>query len=145
MAAVINADGLILGRLCTHIAKRLLNGEEIVVVNAEKTVVSGRAVQLKEFYHHRTERGSSQKKAKGPFYPRAADMMFKHAVRNMVNYKSPRGRAAYKRLKVFVGVPKEFKEAKLETLESARKPHIVRFTYLGEIAKHMGSKRGVSE
>ncbi len=145
MVAVIDANGLIMGRLCTHVAKRLLNGEEIAVVNAEMAVISGRAVQLKAFYQHRTERGSSQKKAKGPFYPRTSDQIFKRAVRNMVNYKKPRGRDALKRLKVYVGVPKEFKDAKLETLESARKPHIVKFTYLGEISKHMGSKRGTSE
>ena len=33
---IIDADGLILGRMSSAIAKRLLNGEEIVIINAEK-------------------------------------------------------------------------------------------------------------
>jgi large subunit ribosomal protein L13 len=142
--AVVDASGLILGRLCTHLAKRLLNGEEIFVVNAEKALVSGRSVQLKEHYKHRTERASSQMKAKGPYYPRTADMMLKRAVRGMLQYKKPRGRDAYRRLKVYVGVPKEFQDMKAETLESAKKPHLVKYTSLGEIAKHMGSSREVA-
>ena len=39
---IINADGLIIGRMASIIAKRLLNGEEIVIVNAEKAVLSGK-------------------------------------------------------------------------------------------------------
>ncbi|MEM4704878.1 MAG: uL13 family ribosomal protein, partial [Candidatus Bathyarchaeia archaeon] len=39
--AVINADGLILGRMATYVAKRLLKGESIIIVNAEKAVLSG--------------------------------------------------------------------------------------------------------
>ncbi len=38
---VVDASGLILGRAASVIAKRLLNGESIVVVNAEKAVVTG--------------------------------------------------------------------------------------------------------
>lgn len=143
--AVVDAEGLIMGRLCTHVAKRLLNGEEIAVVNAEKALVSGRPVQIKAFYKHRTERASSQMKAKGPYYPRTPDLIMKRAVRNMVNYKSSHGRDAMKRLKVYVGVPKELADQKKETVEGARKPHLIRYISLGDLAKHMGSKRGVAK
>ncbi|MCJ7561395.1 MAG: uL13 family ribosomal protein, partial [Thermoplasmata archaeon] len=55
--AVIDADGLVLGRLCTHVAKRLLNGEEIAIVNAENAIISGNRVQLLAFYKQRRSRG----------------------------------------------------------------------------------------
>jgi large subunit ribosomal protein L13 len=139
MVAVINAEGLILGRLCSNVAKRLRNGEEIVVVNAERAVVSGRRAQLFEFYRHRRNRASSQTKAKGPFYPREADMILKRTVRGMVEYKRPAGRAAYKRLKVYLGVPKEYKGAKAESIEGARKTHLAKYVYLGDISKELGS------
>jgi len=42
--AVIDASGHILGRLSSKIAKRLLNGEKIVVVNAEEGSNNGRQV-----------------------------------------------------------------------------------------------------
>lgn len=138
---VINADGLIMGRLCSHVAKRLRNGEEIVIVNAEKAVISGNRAQLYEFYSHRRNRASSQTKAKGPFYPRTADRIVKRSVRGMIEYKRPAGRAALKRLRVYLGVPREFKDAKLETLESAKKPHLSRYVLLGEISSEMGARK----
>lgn len=140
MAVVINAEGLILGRLCTHVAKRIRNGDEVVVLNAEKAVVSGRKEQLLEFYLHRRHRASSQSKAKGPYYPRTADRILKRTVRGMIEYRKPWGRAAYKRLRVYIGVPNEFKSAKAETIETAKKPHLVKYVYLGEITKHLGAK-----
>ena len=139
--AVINAEGLILGRLSSHVAKRLRNGEEIVILNAEKAVISGRRKQLVEFYAHRRTRGASQTKAKGPFYPRTSDAILKRTVRGMVEYKKPTGRAALKRLRVYLGVPKEFKDVKMETLESAKKPHLVKFVHLGDISKELGAKQ----
>jgi large subunit ribosomal protein L13 len=141
LVAVINAEGLILGRLSSHVAKRLRNGEEIVILNAEKAIISGRRKQLVEFYAHRRTRGASQTKAKGPFYPRTSDAILKRTVRGMVEYKKPTGRAALKRLRVYLGVPKEFKDAKMETLETAKKPHLAKFVHLGDISKELGAKQ----
>ncbi|MCU0852737.1 MAG: 50S ribosomal protein L13 [Thermoplasmata archaeon] len=141
MAVVFNADGLVLGRLSSHIAKRLRQGEEIVVINADKAVVSGRRAQLLEFYKHRMTRGESQSKAKGPNYPRTSDQILKRTVRGMVEYKKPSGRAALKRLTVYIGVPKEYKASKYETFEEARKSHLEKYLLLGDISKEMGSKR----
>lgn len=143
--AVINADGLVLGRLCTHVAKRLRNGEELVVVNAERAIVSGNRPQLLEFYRHRTHRASSQYKKKGPHYPRTPDRILKRSVRGMIEYKKPSGRAALKRLKVYIGVPKEYAAAQMETLDSAKKPHLDKYVYLGDISKELGFGKGVNE
>jgi large subunit ribosomal protein L13 len=137
LAVVIDANGLILGRLCTHVAKRILNGEEIVVVNAEKAVVSGRRAQLLEFYRHRTKRGKSHL-TKGPYYPKTADRIVKRSVRGMVERNKPSGRAALRRLKVYLGVPPEFAKAKAETVEGAKKPYLTKYVYLGEISKELG-------
>jgi large subunit ribosomal protein L13 len=142
MVAVINAEGLILGRLCTHVAKRLRNGEEIVVVNAEKAIISGRRAQILEEHKMKRRIGSQMK---GPFFPRTPDQMLKRSTRNMLEWKKPSGRAAYKRLKVYVGVPREFKDTKAETVENAKKPHLIRYVSLGEVSQELGSKRSVSK
>jgi len=139
--AVIDASGLILGRLCSHVAKRLRNGEEIIIINAEKAVISGRRAQLLAFYQHRTKRGLSQSKAKGPHYPRTADRIMKRSVRGMIEYRKPAGRAALKRLRVYLGCPNTLKSAKAETVEGARKPHLVKYVYLGDITKEMGASQ----
>ena len=48
---VIDSEGLILGRLATQTAKMLLEGEEVVILNAEKAVVSGSPrMIMKEYY-----------------------------------------------------------------------------------------------
>ncbi len=143
--AVINADGLVLGRLCTHVAKRLRNGEELVVVNAERAVVSGNRAQLLEFYSHRRHRASSQYKMKGPHYPRTPDRILKRSVRGMIEYKKPSGRAAFMRLKVYIGVPKEYASAQMESLDIAKKPNLAKFVYLGDISKELGSGEGVKQ
>jgi len=142
---VINADGLVLGRLCTHVAKRLRNGEELIVVNAERAIVSGNRAQLLEFYKHRRNRASSQYKMKGPHYPRTPDRIVKRSVRGMLEYRKPSGRAAYKRLRVYIGVPKEYASAQMETLDSAKKPNLAKYVYLGDISKELGSGKGVTE
>jgi large subunit ribosomal protein L13 len=137
---VIDADGLILGRLSTHVAKRLMNGEDIAVVNAEKAIISGNKVQLLGHYKHRRERGTRNH---GPFFPRDPDMILKRTVRGMLDYKKPSGRAAYRRLRVYVGVPKELRSEKAETLETAKKPHLAKYTTLAAISKELGSTREV--
>ncbi|MCE4599363.1 MAG: uL13 family ribosomal protein, partial [Desulfurococcales archaeon] len=47
---VVDGSGMILGRLASIVAKKLLEGYRIHVVNAEKIVVSGDPVKLKQFY-----------------------------------------------------------------------------------------------
>ena len=134
---IIDAEGLILGRMASVIAKRLLKGEEIVMVNAEKAVLSGRkrnrVPEAKEFL----EVGS--KLEQGPFHYRRPDRIVRKTVRGMLPYKQPKGKQAYKRLKVYMGVPSEFGEQKTETLEAAqaRKLTCAHFT-LGEFAKELG-------
>ncbi|HNR58089.1 MAG TPA: uL13 family ribosomal protein, partial [Methanothrix sp.] len=39
---IIDASGMILGRLSSLAASELLAGEEIYIVNAEKAIISGR-------------------------------------------------------------------------------------------------------
>jgi len=106
-AVVINADGLILGRMCSKIAKRLLNGEEIIVVNAEKAILSGRRTSKVKEAHVFLEVG---KPVTGPFHYRRPDRILRRTVRGMLPFKKPKGKQAYKRLKVFIGTPDELKD-----------------------------------
>ena len=139
-AVVINADGLILGRMCSKIAKRLLNGEEIIVVNAEKAILSGRRTSKVKEAHVFLEVG---KPVTGPFHYRRPDRILRRTVRGMLPFKKPKGKQAYKRLKVFIGTPDELKDQRTETLEEtqAKKLTCSYFT-LGEFAKEIGWNQG---
>ncbi len=136
MVAVIDSEGAVMGRLCTVIAKRLLNGEEIVVVNAEKAIVTGKKVMIKAHYKHEREVGTYRK---GPFYPRMPDRILKRTVRGMLPYQEPHGRTALKRLKCFIGVPKELQGQTFEKITTAEK-HPVDFMTLQEVAQFLGAK-----
>jgi large subunit ribosomal protein L13 len=132
----VNAEGLIIGRMCSKIAKRLLNGEEVIILNAEKAVFSGKKKSKIAEAHLFLEVGAPMR---GPFHYRRPDRFLRKTVRGMVPYKQPKGKTAYKRLKVFMGIPFEYKDQKLITFEEAssanlKGPH---FT-LGELATEIG-------
>src|SRR3972149_7595449 len=117
---VIDAKNLIVGRLATHVAKRLLRGESVTVVNAEEGIISGARTYILAKYLHRRERKSIVTPARpGPFSPRRPEAILRRAVRGMLPYEKARGREAYKRLKVFLGVPEDLKGASAETVVEA--------------------------
>ena len=133
---LINAEGLVVGRLASNVAKQILNGEEVVIVNAEKAVISGSRKAILTEYRGRRELTHARK---GPHYPRMPDRILKRTVRGMIPYQTPRGRTAYKNLKVYIGVPKEFEKKKFETVAGASKVP-ARFLTLGEVSESLGAK-----
>jgi large subunit ribosomal protein L13 len=136
MVTIIDADGAVLGRLCTVVAKRLLNGEEIAVVNSEKAIVTGKKDMVKAHYKHEREVGTYRK---GPFYPRMPDRLVKRTVRGMIPYQSPHGRVAYRRLKCYIGVPIALKNQPVEKVPTAQKK-VANFMTIQEICKFLGAK-----
>ena len=67
---VINAENLIIGRLATYVAKKVLEGEKVIVVNSEKAVVTGKKEDILRRYKQRADRGDA---IKGPFFPKTSD------------------------------------------------------------------------
>ena len=136
MVTIIDAEGAVLGRLCTVVAKRLLNGEEIAIIHSEKAIVTGKKDMIKAHYKHEREVGTYRK---GPFYPRMPDRILKRTVRGMIPYQEPHGRTAYKRLKCYIGVPKEFQGKPFEKITVAEK-HPADFMTLQEVSQFLGAK-----
>ncbi len=138
--AIVNGEGLILGRMCSGVAKRLLKGEQIVVVNAEKVIISGKRKSKVAEAHEFLEVGAPER---GPFHSRRPDRIVCKTVRGMVPWRLPKGKAAYKRLKVFLGVPEQFKDQTMETDPHAQASKLTgpHFT-LGELAAEIGWNKG---
>lgn len=137
---LINADGLILGRMASQVAKRLLNGEELIIVNAEKAVLSGKRkskiAEAKQFL----EVGAPMR---GPFHCRRPDRIVRKTVRGMLPYTQSKGKNAYARLKVFMGVPLALKDHPMDTFKEAQVTKLKgpRLTLL-ELAKEVGWNEG---
>jgi large subunit ribosomal protein L13 len=136
MTAIIDASGATLGRLSTNAAKRLLKGEEIAVVNSEKAIISGKKPTIKNSYKQKRELGTYRK---GPFYPRMPDKIVKRTIRGMIPYQTPHGRSAFKRLKCYIGIPKEFEGREFEKISEAEKQP-VDFITIEELSKFLGAK-----
>lgn len=137
MVVVINAEGHVLGRLSTYVAKRLLDGEEVVVVNAEKAIITGSRDEVFKRYYDKYKRG---KVTNGPFFPKRADLIMKRTVRGMIPFMRSTGRNVYRNLKVYVGVPKEMANADMMKVESATNIWTDKYVTLGEISEHLGSR-----
>src|SRR3989338_6386483 len=105
---VINGDKAIFGRLQASSAKKLLEGEDVVVVNAEKTVFSGNKVSIIDRY--RAKRNIQQKAnpEHSPKYPVRPDMFLKYALKGMLPKKNATGKQALHKFNAYLGMPKEF-------------------------------------
>jgi large subunit ribosomal protein L13 len=135
-AIIIDAKGLILGRMASIIAKRLLQGESVIVLNAEKTAISGKRLQIVKEAKTFLEVGHPRK---GPYHPRRPDKIVRRTIRGMLPRQKPKGRQAFKRLRVYLGAPMEFEDKKIQTIleasaEKLKSPYIT----VGELAKEIG-------
>ncbi|WP_297549839.1 50S ribosomal protein L13 [Thermococcus sp.] len=139
---IINAEGLILGRLASKVAKMLLEGEEVVIVNAEKAIITGNREDIFAKYKQRTELRTRTNPRRGPFYPKRSDEIVRRTVRGMLPWKTDRGRKAFRRLRVYVGIPKEFEGKELETISEAHMSRLStpKYVTVGEVAKFLGGK-----
>lgn len=119
---VIDVDGAVMGRAASIIAKRLLNGEEIIVVNAEKAIISGKRKRVLERYRKKITEWVSyyNPKKNSPKFKRRPDLFFKRVVRGMLPWKTPKGRQAYKRLRVYIGFPESISKENVEKLADAK-------------------------
>lgn len=139
---IIDATDLILGRMASFVAKRLLEGEQVTIVNAERAVISGRRKATLDGYDAWLEIRNLVNPRKGPFHFRRPDDLVRRTVRGMLPFDKPRGRDAYRRLRVHVGVPPEFRGRKLESVPGASLERLgtKRFIRIAEISKHLGAK-----
>lgn len=119
---VIDADGVVLGRLAAEVAKILRGkhrpsftpnvdcGDNVIIVNAEKVKVTGNKLQDKVFYWHTNHPGGVKQRTMGQIlggkYPERA---ITKAVERMVP-RGPLGRQQMSNLRVYAG-PKHPHEA----------------------------------
>ena len=136
MVTVVDASGAVLGRMASIVAKRLLKGEEIAIVNAEKAIILGDEQMVKQEYREKREIGTQRK---GPFFPRMPHMIVKRTIRGMLPYQQPKGREAMKRLKCYIGVPDEYKDANMERVGiPEKKPY--KYITIEELSRYLGAK-----
>ena len=137
---IIDGEGCVLGRLASITSKNLLEGEEVVILNAEKIMLTGNKDWAYAKYKQRVDRASiSNPRDLGPKYPRRPDDIFRRTVRGMLPFKKSKGKTAFKGLKAFVGVPAEYADAELQAVPEAEYTDLKKGIELGEISKLLGA------
>jgi len=135
---VIDASNLIVGRLGTYVAKEALLGNDVVIVNSEKAVVTGKKINVFEDYLNKIHRGTF----KGPLFPKQPDRILRRIIRGMLPHKKPRGRDAFKKIMCYVGIPEEFKDKKAISVDSANISKLPNLKYVDllTISRRLGAK-----
>ena len=139
---VVDAQGHIAGRLSSYIAKSLLNGNKVIIVNAEKALLSGSRSSIMNDYLKKLEISSVINPRHGPFHPRRPDTILTKIIRGMLPRGKAKGSEALKRLRVYVGMPEQYKSfEKIKFEDAMAKKPLSFYLTLGELASRLGWKR----
>ena len=126
---VVDAEGQTLGRLASEVAKVLRGknkpiytphidcGDNVIVINAEKIVVSGKKLDQKVYYHHSDYVGGMKEQTLREKLAKKPEEVIELAVKGMLP-KGPLGRQMYKKLYVYAGN---------EHNHAAQKPEVLTF------------------
>ena len=126
---LIDADGLVVGRVASIIANILRgkhkpsftphmdDGDNVIVINAEKVVFTGRKREQKNYYHHTGYIGGiKERSAKSIFEGRFPERILEKAVERMLP-RGPLGRKQLGNLRVYAGAEHPHEAQKAEPLD----------------------------
>ncbi|MGB7678405.1 MAG: 50S ribosomal protein L13, partial [Nitrososphaeraceae archaeon] len=117
---IVDATDCIAGRMCSRVSKLLLKGNRVSVVNSENAMLSGDRYMTINLYKEYLEISSVTNPIHGPFHPRRPDTILTRMVRGMIPKTKTSGIEAFKRLRVYIGVPEELKNKKAESIQDAK-------------------------
>ena len=136
---VIDATDHIAGRLSSNVAKLLLEGNRVTVVNSEKIMISGRKKNIVGEYKQFLKISSILHPKHGPFHPRKPDTVISRMIRGMLPRDKPSGKEAIKRLRVYVGVPQDVKSlGKIQLEKTKIRKSSALYTSVGELGRYVG-------
>ena len=136
---VVDGTNLIAGRLCSNVSKLLLKGNNVSIVNCEKIMISGNHHSVVGEYKDFLEISSILNPKHGPFHPRRPDTIISRMIRGMLPRKKPSGVAALKRLRAYIGVPKELKSfEKIQFNKAKIRRSSAYYTSMAELGRTIG-------
>ncbi len=128
----VDAENAVVGRLASFSAKESLNGNDIIIFNCEKAIITGDKKRILEDFMVKLRRGGQIEK--GPYYPKTTERILKRIIRGMLPYKKERGKSAFKKIKCYIGNLDEKTEKVVKLGEKEKGFDGIR---LGELSKLM--------
>ena len=136
---VVDATDHIAGRLASIVAKQLLEGNRVSIVNCENIMISGTRSNIIKEYREFLEISSILHPKHGPFHPRRPDTIITRMIRGMLPRKKPSGIEAHKRLRAYIGTPKELKSFEKIQFEKAKiRRSSANYTTMADLGKTIG-------
>lgn len=120
---LIDAENMVLGRLATEVAKILRGknkpeftphvdcGDNVIVINAEKVVLTGKKLTDREHFRHSGYPGGQTRLSPQRILDKYPERLVEQAVKGMLP-KNKLGRALYKNLHVIVGPEHKYEAQK---------------------------------
>ena len=105
---VVDASNQILGRMASYVAKQALDGKRVVVLNAERAVISGTKARVVARAKTKLKTRTLGNLEKGPTHPRRPDNYVRRVIRGMLPWKKTSGKEAFRRVHVYIGTPDEY-------------------------------------
>jgi large subunit ribosomal protein L13 len=135
---IVDASNLILGRMASYVAKKALDGKTMVVINAERAVISGTKERVVARAKLKLKTRTLGNLEKSPTHPRKPDGYVRRVIRGMLPWKKTGGKNAFHRVKVYVGTPSEYQDRPVTKVADAnasrlRVPYITVAQLSGEI------------
>tara|TARA_Y100000310_G_C20469968_1_gene709491 strand:- start:120 stop:533 length:414 start_codon:yes stop_codon:yes gene_type:complete len=128
---IVDGSGATFGRMASFVAKELLKGGSVDVLNSEKVLISGDKNVFAKRVREKREMGSGGS-LKGPKYIRQEDRLLKRMIRGMLPRDRARGRDAFKRLKCHIGNG-DFKEDELKNVKTFNHKKLMKSSTIKEI------------
>ena len=136
---IVDGTNMIAGRLCSRVAKLLLEGNRVSIVNSESVMLSGNRKSIIKSYREYLEIASINNPKFGPFHPRRPDRIITKMVRGMLPKTKSSGKTALKRLRAYLGVPKELRSIERMQFDDAKiRKSSSYYTSMGELGKLIG-------
>jgi len=136
---VVDGTDLIAGRLCSNVAKLLLQGNKVSIVNCENIMISGTRKNILGEYKKFLEIASILHPKHGPYHPRRPDTIISRMVRGMLPRKKSSGQDALKRLRAYIGVPSELKSFEKIQFDNAKiRKSNAYYTSMSELGRNIG-------
>ncbi len=130
----IDASEQVMGRMSSIIAKELLKGKKVYVINSGKSVISGNRKYILKDYKEKIDRGDPYH---GPFYPKAPERIIKRVVRGMLP-KNPKGRDALARLRVYRSKPSALEGKEFKKYSDAKIGNSKSYLNLEKVSERLG-------
>ncbi|HPM85531.1 MAG: 50S ribosomal protein L13 [archaeon] len=137
---IVDAKDNVAGRLASKVAKAIINGERVTVINSQDLVMVGNKKSILEKFTTRVDGAVKSNPHYGPKYDRIPSKIFRRMVRNMLPTKKRAKERIIKQLRVFNTTAKGIDSKEAIIFEEIKFNHRNNYIKLKDVALLLGGR-----